>query len=102
MTRSRSRWSILRSLLIHHRSPIARLAYRHNFRWVDRLQEAYMRRLIRAGTEPDLVVGPDGRVIPRHRSVSIPPSLLALRDRRNRVPSSDDIPDTRPADLNGR
>ncbi|WP_175712461.1 hypothetical protein [Burkholderia ambifaria] len=91
-------WSLLRYVLLHHRSPIARLAYRHNVRWVDWLQEAYMRRLVRTGRERDWEIGPDGRVNRRRRSVAIPPSLLAYRRRRNQVPSAGDDSGASPRD----
>ncbi|MCW3586109.1 hypothetical protein [Burkholderia cenocepacia] len=94
----RSRWSPLRYLLMHYRSPIAHLAYRYNVRWVDWLQEAYMRRLVRVGRAPEHEIGPDGRVNPRRRGAAIPPSWLAYRRRNNQVPSVDDSSGTKPED----
>lgn len=96
------KWSLLRYVLMHCSSPIARLAYRHNVRWVDWLQEAYMRRLVRTGREPDWEIGPDGRVIPRHQEVAIPPSLLAFRRRNSQVSSADGTPGTKPEDPGDR
>lgn len=87
---------------MHCRSPIARLAYRHNVQWVDWLQEAYMRRLVRTGREPDWEIGPDGRVILRHQEVAIPPSWLAYRRRNSQVSSAVDNPGTKPVDLGDR
>ena len=89
-----SGWTPLRYALMHWRSPFAQLAYKHRVQWLERLQNAYMRRLVRRGIY-DGEIDDDGKVIPRHQEVAIPPSLLAFRRRNRPDVSPDGNSDTR-------
>lgn len=61
------RWSILRYVLMHHRSPLASLGHKRRVLWIRALQDAYMRRLVRTGRIEGRING-DGTVTLRGRS----------------------------------